>query len=105
MASHVFRHSMLNGFNVINLLNEEKIIGFIIWDGNDDGRVEDLYVNPKYRRQGFATKLWNEAVNHSKMNCIAKPAHSETRTHLGDLWAKTMPNYFETEGIIEAYTD
>lgn len=96
---------MLNGFNNVSVREGHKVVGFMLWDGNGDGRIEDLYVNPEYRRQGLATSLYYEAVGYAELNNIANPAQSETRTALGELWSKTMPNYFETEGIIEAYTD
>lgn len=105
MSGYTFNHSMVNGFNNVSVRKEHTVVGFLIWDGNDDGRIEDLYVNPEHRRQGLATSLYYEAVTYAKANYLLKPAHSETRTALGELWAKTMPNYFETEGIIEAYTD
>lgn len=105
MSTYVFKHTMVSGFNNVSIRDEHTVIGFLMWDGNEDGRIEDLYISPEYRRQGLATKLWHEATAYSKIHYLSKPAHSETRTQLGDLWAKTMPYYFETEGIIEAYTD
>lgn len=105
MATFIFTYSVVNKFNNVSVYDEHAIVGFLMWDGAEDGRIEDLYVTPDYRRKGLATKLWNEATEYATNNNLATPAHSETRTLLGDLWAKTMPYYFETEGIIESYTD
>lgn len=105
MPEYVFTHSVINKFDNISVRDGHIVVGFFMWDGQEDGRIEDMYVNPEYRRQGLATRMWHEATNYAQLNQIAKPAQSETRTVLGDLWARTMPNYFVTEGIIEAYTD
>lgn len=112
MASEgfTFTHKLSGGFHIIDawvahLPQEENEIGFLMWDGDDDGRIEDLYVTPEFRRQGLATRMWFEAVNIANRNYLSRPAHSETRTPSGDAWCRTMPNFFETEGIIESYTD
>ena len=56
-----------------------------------EGKVLAVETDPKKRRQGLATKLWNEAQQHSKdMPGVPEPKHSRTRTRSGEAWAKKV---------------
>jgi len=58
---------------------------------NHEGKVLAVETDPKKRRQGLATKLWNEAQQHSKeMPGVPEPKHSQTRTRSGEAWAKKV---------------
>ena len=50
-----------------------------------DGEVRNVVVKDEYRRKGIATGMWNHAVKAG-----LNPQHSESRTYLGNLWAKSV---------------
>lgn len=56
----------------------------------DSGEVQGVETHPDYRRQGLATKLYDFAKRtHEKIPTIPAPKHSESRTNLGQQWAKS----------------
>jgi len=58
---------------------------------NREGKVDAVETHPKHRRQGLATKLWNEAQGHSEeYPGVPAPKHSTSRTRAGDAWAKKI---------------
>ncbi len=46
------------------------------------GEVDELRVEPAYRRQGVGTALWNEGKSYSPA-----PVHSRVQTLAGSRWA------------------
>jgi hypothetical protein len=56
-----------------------------------EGKVLAVETHPKQRRQGLATKLWNEVQQHSQETPgVPEPKHSPTRTRAGEAWAKKV---------------
>lgn len=109
-TTYFFVAKLSAGFYVVDAFvegepMEENEVGFIIWDGADEGRIEELFVVPEHRRKGLATSLWNEAIKYAKENYLTRPVHSESRTEAGEAWAKTTAYYFEPEIIIDPYTE
>ena len=47
-------------------------------------KIRDVYVKPEFRRMGFATGMFNYAKQQG-----LNPVHSDQRTDLGELWAKS----------------
>jgi GNAT superfamily N-acetyltransferase len=68
--------------------------GSMIWSGyedTDNGHLQSIEVDPKFRRQGLATKMWNHARELSYKNPnIHFPQHSAFRTPEGDAWARAV---------------
>lgn len=66
---------------------DESPIGQITWRR----KIEDIFVEPKFRRQGVATGLLNYARELStQFEGVMPPQHSEHRTEEGDAWAKAV---------------
>lgn len=61
-----------------------KQVGELEWGGNND--VWGISVDKTHRRQGVATKMWDEAarINGRPLD------HSENRTNLGDKFARKI---------------
>ncbi len=61
-----------------------------------NGEISEIEVNPSYRRQGIATELLKRA---REVNPNVR--HSDCRTELGDLWARStgdeLPNLADDE--------
>ena len=56
---------------------------------NRDGSINTVETNPKHRRQGHATKLFNLVKSISDTyEDVPMPKHSNARTTAGDAWAK-----------------
>ena len=109
-TAYIFTSRLSAGFYVIDAFvegepMEENEIGFLIWDGDNEGRIEELFVVPEHRRKGLATSMWHEAIKYSKESYLTRPVHSESRTEAGEAWAKTVAYYFEPEIIIDPYTE
>lgn len=78
------RHHVLIAKN-----SNEESVGKIVWHGRT-GRVNFVYVDPKYRGLGVATNLWHRATQLSEMGNLPTPKHSNDRTISGDAWVKTV---------------
>lgn len=63
--------------------------GEMSWDHR--GVLQQIQVDPSWRRRGAATKMWRYAqgLAQAKPNVIPAPVHSEERTPKGDKWAKS----------------
>ena len=63
--------------------------GEMSWDHR--GVLQQIQVDPNWRRKGAATKMWRYAqgLSQAKPNAIPAPVHSEERTPKGDKWAKS----------------
>lgn len=63
--------------------SDGKEIGYMVLGKN--GRILELEVLPDFRRQGVATRLWNEA----KLAGL-NPQHDSWRSPAGDAWAASV---------------
>jgi ribosomal protein S18 acetylase RimI-like enzyme len=61
---------------------------FIEWEPN--GELFYIKVPEKNRRQGIATRLWNEAKEFQQTRNLPPLKHSEYRTKDGDAWAQSF---------------
>ena len=63
--------------------------GEMSWDHR--GVLQQVQIDPNWRRKGAATKMWRYAqgLSQAKPGVIPAPAHSEERTPAGDKWAKS----------------
>lgn len=69
----------------------EKTVGQISWSPREDGRIRDVYVQPAFRRQGIATRLFEKAQHLStQFDDVMSPKHNASRTVSGDAWAKSV---------------
>lgn len=64
-------------------------VGSMLYDPKT-GRVEGIHVEPKYQRQGVATRLWDVANALHEQHGLVKPQHSETQTSEGAAWARQV---------------
>jgi hypothetical protein len=56
-----------------------------------DGTVDHVFVNPKDRRQGHATRLWRMARHlSSQFDNWPEPKHSSVQTDEGREWARKV---------------
>jgi GNAT superfamily N-acetyltransferase len=67
----------------VNAQSGEQI-GNMTWAAKGSGKIAAIEVDPKFRRQGIATAMWNHA------NSVSPVTHGETRTPEGDAWAKSV---------------
>jgi len=55
-------------------------------DLHEDGRrITELFVRPKFQRQGVATAMWEFAIREG-----LNPVHSSDRSADGDAWAMSV---------------
>lgn len=64
---------------------EKGVLGQMYFDPTDSGKVTNLWTDPKHRRQGIATGMWNTA----KANGL-EVRHSDVQTAKGAAWAKRV---------------
>ena len=79
----------IDGLHVVGVAKGDDYLGTMRL--RDDGKVDHVFVNVPFRRQGHATRLWNAAkwVSDNYENFPA-PKHSEIQTPEGKKWAKTV---------------
>jgi len=69
----------------------------------NDGTVDGVETHPQHRRQGLATKLWNEAhANAQRQPGVPVPQHSQSRTRAGDAWARSLGAAKTTNSLLSA---
>jgi len=82
-------HNPLDGLNVVSIFKGGQQAGVLRYD--DTGRVDWVNVQPEFRRQGVATRLWESAKyvadRHGNM---PQPRHSDTQTDDGKAWAAVV---------------
>jgi len=63
--------------------------GEMSWDNK--GVLQQIQVDPNWRRKGAATKMWRYAqgLARAKPGVIPAPLHSEERTPAGSKWARS----------------
>ena len=65
-------------------------VGDMSWN-DKTGEIQELYVNPGFRRKGVATELFNKADDYYYDPDNEKwVRHSPNRTEAGDAWAKAV---------------
>lgn len=65
-------------------------VGSLSWHPKS-GRVMGVEVNREYRRQGIASRMWDEAHRAaSRSTRVIRPTHSADRTDSGDAWARAV---------------
>jgi ribosomal protein S18 acetylase RimI-like enzyme len=61
-----------------------------LWWGHDDGEVKNVIVEDEFKRQGIATRMWNEAHRLSAEGGWPRPRHSDDLTPDGAAWSKAV---------------
>lgn len=65
-------------------------IGLLSWHPKS-GRVMEVNVDASYRRQGIASRMWDEAHRAAARSTrVVRPMHSDDRTDAGDAWARSV---------------
>jgi GNAT superfamily N-acetyltransferase len=73
--------------------HEGNTVGYMNWS-TEGGKINDIHVDPDWRRKGIATGMFNFAQNLAASSpTILRPKHSRQRTESGDAWAKTVGGY------------
>lgn len=69
----------------VDALLGDRVVGSLHWWMGDRPRVRGVQVEPEHRRQGIATRLWQEARQ-------IEPSlrHSLSQTDDGDAWVKSL---------------
>ena len=96
-------HEKLNGVQFVYSLGEtggrrglhnikavvgDQNVGSMSWGPR---MIRGISVIPEYRRQGIASRMWEEGHRVASENArIPKPAHSNDRTNEGDAWARSV---------------
>jgi GNAT superfamily N-acetyltransferase len=78
---------------------QHGFVGEMLWD-SDTGEVKNVEVEPKYRRKGVATAMWNAAREQGH-----NLQHSPLRTGAGDRWAKAIGGPTPKKMKADEYTD
>ena len=78
----------LNANNIVLKNPDGSYIGHISWNKNT-GEIQLINVDEKYRRQGFATALFNEANKIEKVD-VVKPVHSKFLTDDAVGWKESL---------------
>lgn len=82
-------HNVMEPVHVLSVGNDEGQIGRMTL--HPDGRVDHVFVNPRDRRQGHATNLWNMGKYLStQFENWPEPKHSHIQTPEGKKWAKAV---------------
>jgi ribosomal protein S18 acetylase RimI-like enzyme len=63
------------------------VVGYMRWD-KENGRIDDVAVDPEHRRKGIATGLWNHAHTLGVIN----PVHSGVRSEAANAWIESLKN-------------
>jgi GNAT superfamily N-acetyltransferase len=91
-----FRYSRFNGDHFVSAKEpgEGQGVGYLHWS-NQGGKINDIYVDPDWRRKGIATGMFDFArVMAESSPHIPRPRHSGARTEAGDAWSKTTKGYY-----------
>ena len=64
-------------------------VGSIEWNQHN-GRVDNVNVNQGRRRQGMATRLWQEAHANAEQSGLTAPVHSDIQFPDGKAWVAGM---------------
>lgn len=62
---------------------EQGMVGYLKL--HRDGNARNIFVKDEYRRKGIATQMWEYAKKQG-----LNPQHSDSRTYLGNAWAKSL---------------
>lgn len=85
-----FPYSHGNGYHQITAVHNGDSVGWLRWRGSSPseyaaaGEISALGVNETYQRQGVATRMYQEAVQHAPV------VHSRERTQAGIAWSQRV---------------
>lgn len=66
-----------------------EVVGHMRWR-SWDGVIRDVSVDPAYRRQGIATKMFAHANDLADLGQATRPVHSAVRTDEGLAWSQSL---------------
>jgi GNAT superfamily N-acetyltransferase len=86
----VFQHRLTDSTHRLEAYLNDECVGRFVWSRRS-GKLIDVMVVARHRRRGVATILLYEArALAERTRGVKKPRHSDDRTDLGELWARSL---------------